>query len=422
MNKIFIKTYGCSVNTSDSESIAGVLSEAGFKLVKDEDSAELVIVNTCIVKMPTQQNILNYIKGLKEQGKSIVVTGCMPQAIPEELAGYSMLGIDQIGSIVEVVEETLAGNSVALIAREKNPRLNLPIVRRNEIVEIIPVSSGCLGSCSYCIVKRARGDLMSYDLDAIVNRVDRAVRRGAKEIWLTAQDMGCYGKDIGSSLPELLKKVIEVPGQYLVRVGMMNPDYALEHIDELVEIFQSKKVFKFIHIPIQSGNNNVLKNMNRKYTVEDYKKVVEILKEKVPKITIATDVICGFPEETEEEFNDTLELVKETKPVIVNISRYWNRPHTKAAEMKQFRGDVTKNRSRQMKSTFEWVAFDENKKWKNWEGVVLVDEKGPEGTNSWVARNSSYKPIILEGKYFLGDRVKVRIIRTTTYDLRAIPI
>ncbi|MFW6014765.1 MAG: tRNA (N(6)-L-threonylcarbamoyladenosine(37)-C(2))-methylthiotransferase [Candidatus Nanoarchaeia archaeon] len=420
MDKIYITTYGCSMNAADSESIAGILKNTGFQLVSTEDEADLIIVNTCIVKEPSQENALSYIRKLQEKGKKVVVAGCMAQALPEKVSGYSLVGIDQIENIVEVVEETLNDNTVVLIARDKNKRMNLPRIRRNQVVEIIPIAQGCLGNCSYCIVKKARGELLSYEPEAIAERAQKAIREGAKELWITAQDTGCYGKDIDSSLPVLLKKIIALSGDFKVRVGMMNPNFAVEFVDELVDIFRSEKVFKFLHIPLQSGSDEVLGRMNRYYSVEDYKKIVKTLRQTHPHITIATDIICGFPGESEEQFQQTLQVIQETRPDIVNISRFWKRPGTSAAKLKQLPTQEIKSRSRRLTAWFEWIAMEKNKNWLHWEGKVLVDEKGKD--NTWVARNYAYKPIILEGDYKLGDEVYVKVIKTTEHDLRAIEI
>ncbi|MFW6014022.1 MAG: tRNA (N(6)-L-threonylcarbamoyladenosine(37)-C(2))-methylthiotransferase [Nanoarchaeota archaeon] len=420
MENIYIKTYGCSLNVSDSERIAGVLEKAGFNIVGSEEEAVLVIVNTCIVKEPSQETALSHIRQLKEKGKKVVVAGCLPQGVPEKLENVSMIGVDQLQNIVEVVEETLNGNSVVLIARGGSKRYSIPRKRKNKIIEILPIATGCLGNCSYCIVKRARGDLSSIEKSELVNYAQKAIREGAKELWITAQDTGCYGKDIGTSLPELLKELIALRGDYWIRLGMMNPNFALEYIDELIEIFKSPNMFRFVHIPFQSANNEVLEKMNRPYKIEDFINVVKRLKNEFSDMTLATDVICGFPGESEEKFRQSIDLVNEIKPNVLNISRYWKRPYTEAAKLKQLPTQEIKSRSRRMTALFEWIALENNKKWMNWEGEVLVDEKGK--NNTWIARNYAYKPIILEGDYEPGEVLRAKIIKTAEHDLRAIEI
>jgi MiaB-like tRNA modifying enzyme len=422
MDKIFIKTYGCSLNISDSEAIAGLLKQAKFEIVKAEDEADLIIVNTCIVKEPTESKILKYLIELKKKDKKIVVAGCMSQALPEKLLGFSLIGTGQIKRVVEVVEETMHGNTVVLIAREKIQRLGLPRIRRNKIIEIIPICAGCLGNCTYCIVKLARGELVSYDKKAIVERAKSAIKDGAKEIWLTAEDTGCYGIDIGKTLPSLLSDIIKIPGNYKVRIGMATPNHIKQYLDELIPILKSEKVYRFLHIPVQSGNDDVLKAMNRKYSADDYKEIIKRLKKEIPDITIITDVICGFPEETEEQFADTIDLINQTRPDALNISRFWKRPHTKAAEMLQTPIDIVRDRSHRMSSVFSWIAFENGKRWLFWQGEVLIDEQGKEGTNQWIGRNYAYKQVVLEGNYRIGQRVNVKVMNTTKYDLRAVEL
>ena len=336
----------------------------------------------------------------------------------DKLEDYSVVGPYQINEIAEVVKQTLAGNKLQITGIENNKRLNLPKIRRNNVVEIVPICAGCLGYCSYCIVKRARGSLFSYNERAIIKQIESAVKDNVKEIWLTAQDTGCYGKDIKSNLPKLLKKILGIKGDFKIRLGMCNPNFALEYLKDLIKIFKHEKMFKFLHIPVQSGNDDILKKMNRKYKAKDFVKIVQTFRKNISKITIATDIICGFPGETEKQFNDSIELIKKVRPDVLNISRFWARPETIAEKMpNQLRGEETKNRSRKMNKVFDSIALEQNKKWLGWKGRVIIDEIGKD--NSFVGRNYCYKPVILKGKYKLGQKVKVEVKDVTRYDLRA---
>ena len=293
-------------------------------------------------------------------------------------------------------------------------------MRKNEIIEIIPISSGCKGNCTYCLTKKARGNLQSYDPNLILKRVRKASAQGVKEIWLTSQDNGAYGLDINTTLPELLKKILEIPGNHKIRLGMANPNFIIKYIDELIPIFKNKKMFKFLHIPIQSGNDEVLRRMNRKYSAKDWIEIVERFRAEIPDITIATDIICGFPGETETQFRDTIYIVEKYEPDVVNRSKFWKRPGTPAATMKQTPGSEIKKRSAWLTNSFSWVIFQKNKKWMNWEGKILINEKGKE--DSWVGRNFSYRPVIVKGNYKIGQTIKVKVLNTTTWDLRAVEI
>jgi len=417
MTKVFFKTYGCTLNCSDTELMQGILADQGFTIVPEPDEAEAIVINSCTVKQPTENRFFKYLAEIKKLRKPIVIAGCIPKATPTKVKGYAILGPDQITKIKDVIEEALHDNPVRELSAEKQQRLNLPKVRRNPIVEIIPICSGCLGSCTYCIVKFARGRLHSYDKTAIIKQAESAITEGVKEIWLTAQDTGCYGRDIGTFLPSLLRVLVAVGGDFHVRLGMMNPNQVQDMIDDLIEVYKSDKIYKFLHIPVQSGNNEILQKMNRRYTVEQFKEIISRFRQNIPDITIATDIICGFPGETKEQFKDSIDLINEIRPDVLNISRFWSRPKTKAEKMEQLSGEETKKRSRTMTSVFNWISFENNKKWRDWEGPILIDEKGKE--DSWIGRNFAYKPVILEGNYRLGKEINVRVFDVTNHDLRA---
>jgi MiaB-like tRNA modifying enzyme len=420
MTKVYIKTFGCALNQSDSELMAGLLREARFEIVKSIDDAFIIIINTCTVKGPTESKFFTYLEKLKKQYKykKFIITGCIPQTDSKKLKGYPMLGTSQVTNIVQLVEETLSDNPVTMIAREKHPRLNLPKINKNPVIEIIPICEGCLGSpCSYCKVKAARGHLRSYPKEEIIHQARNAISHGIPELWLTAQDTGCYGKDINSSLPQLLNELISIPGTFKIRLGMMNPNHVREYLNELIEIYKSEKIFKFLHIPVQSGNDEILKSMKRKYKAEDFREIIKRFRKEIPNITIATDIICGFPGETEEQFQDSLNLIKEIMPDVLNRSKFWPRPKTRAAKMEdQVPGDIKKRRCTILSHIFTNISRMRNERWLDWQGEVLIDEKGKD--DSLVGRNFAYKPVIIKGDYKLGDRLNVRITRATAHDLR----
>ncbi|MFH0977705.1 MAG: tRNA (N(6)-L-threonylcarbamoyladenosine(37)-C(2))-methylthiotransferase [Candidatus Woesearchaeota archaeon] len=417
MTSVFIKTFGCSLNQADSEIMTGILQKAGFEIVSEPSNADCIIINSCAVKAKTQQKFFSYLAEIKKLNKQIIVAGCIPQATPELVDSCSLVGPQNIHNIAAAVQRTLRGERVRYLIPEELDKLSLPSIRKNPLIKIIPIAEGCPGACSYCCVKRARGNLVSNPPDQIVKTAKNALKDGVREIWLAAQDTGCYGKDIKTNLPNLLGQISSIEGEFFARVGMMNPNHLTEFLDELIEAYKSDKVFKFIHIPVQSGNDKVLKRMNRYYSVKDFRSVVGELKKRVPHLTLATDIICGFPGETHLQFQDSLSLIKEVKPDVLNISRFGKRPHTLAASMQELPSEETKRRSALM--TFEWkkIALENNNRWIGWKGKVTVDEKGK--GNSWVARNFAYKPIILQGNHFLGERVTTKIVSVTANDLRS---
>lgn len=425
MTKIAFRTFGCTLNFADSEMMMGLLKKAGHDIVMSVDDAELVVVNSCSVKQLADKKFFKAVSDAAASGKKVVCAGCVPQAEPKhlsgELSGFSVVGTKQLNRIVNVVEETLAGNVVHLLKEEMNERLNIPRVRRNPVVGIVPIAEGCLGNCTYCKARFARGKLVSYDPEAIVAQVVSDVNDGCKEIWLTSQDCGAYGKDIGTDIVALLRAVCAVEGDFMVRLGMMNPDFALEYLDDLIGVFKENKgrLFQFIHLPVQSGSNKILQSMNRKYTAADFARVCESFRAAMPEITIATDVICGFPTETISDFQSTKELILRIQPDVINVSRFWPRPGTPAASMEgQLHGRDTNERSREMEKVKEEVSLARNRTWKGWTGSVVIDEKGTVGGGeSWIGRNHSYKPVALKGKHRLGQDIKVCVTGIHTYHL-----
>ncbi|XP_076898913.1 uncharacterized protein LOC143552629 [Bidens hawaiensis] len=355
---IFLKTFGCSHNQSDSEYMAGQLSSFGYAISDNAEDADLWLINTCTVKSPSQSAMDTLISKCKTAKKPLVVAGCVPQGSRDlkELEGVSIVGVQQIDRVVEVVEETLKGHEVRLLTRKTLPALDLPKVRKNKFVEILPINVGCLGACTYCKTKHARGHLGSYTVDSLVGRVKSVVEDGVKEIWLSSEDTGAYGRDIGVNLPILLNAIVEAlpsNGSTMLRIGMTNPPYILEHLKEIAHILCHPCVYSFLHVPVQSGSDAILTAMNREYTVGEFRKVVDTLTELVPGMQIATDIICGFPGETDEDFAETVNLIKEYKFSQVHISQFYPRPGTPAARMKKVASNVVKKRSRELTSVFE---------------------------------------------------------------------
>ncbi|PON85053.1 MiaB-like tRNA modifying enzyme, archaeal-type [Trema orientale] len=355
---IYIKTFGCSHNQSDSEYMAGQLSAFGYSLSENPEEADLWLINTCTVKSPSQSAMDTIITKGKSAKKPLVVAGCVPQGSRDlkELEGVSVVGVQQIDRVVEVVEETLKGHEVRLLTRKTLPALDLPKVRKNKFVEILPINVGCLGACTYCKTKHARGHLGSYTVDSLVGRVRTVILDGVKEIWLSSEDTGAYGRDIGVNLPTLLKAIVaELPSDAgtMLRIGMTNPPFILEHLKEIADVLCHPCVYSFLHVPVQSGSDAVLSAMNREYTVSEFRTVVDTLTELVPGMQIATDIICGFPGETDEDFTQTVSLIDEYKFPQVHISQFYPRPGTPAARMKKVPSTVVKKRSRELTTVFE---------------------------------------------------------------------
>ena len=259
MTNIFIETYGCSQNFADSEQMAGLLQTAQFPVVEKIEDAFIVIINTCTVKGPTESAFFKRLEEIKamDPPKLVIIAGCIPQTDPEKLKSYSLLGTKQIHKVVEIVEEALSENKIKLLECQENPPLHLPRLRKNSLIGIIPIARGCLGHCTYCKTKAARGDLVSYPILDIKKEVEIALRDGAKEILLTSQDCGCYGFDLNTNLPNLLKELITLPPSFKIRIGMMNPNHLMKIKEELLPLYREQKIYQFLHLPVQSGNNEI---------------------------------------------------------------------------------------------------------------------------------------------------------------------
>lgn len=428
--KIFVKTWGCTHNNSDSEYMAGQLAAYGYRLTDDKLDADLWLLNSCTVKTPAEDHFRNEIEYGKKNGKHIVVAGCVPQGAPKSsfLKGLSMVGVQQIDRIVSVVEETLKGNTVRFLSQKKvqgkkigGASLSLPKVRRNPLIEIIAINTGCLNQCTYCKTKHARGELGSYPPEEIIERAKQAFEEGVCEIWLTSEDTGTYGRDIGTSLPELLWELVKViPNDCMMRIGMTNPPYIIEHLEEMSKILDHPRVYSFLHIPVQSGSDQILVDMKREYSCSEFEYVVDFLKSKISNITIATDIICGFPTETENDFEETMKLCKKYKFPNLFINQFFPRPGTPAAKMRRVPTQEVKQRTKRLTEFFHSYQPYDHKI-----GLiekVLVTELSHDKLH-YVGHNKFYEQVLVpKQEEYLGKMISVKIVRATKYSMEGQPI
>ncbi|MDD4878133.1 MAG: tRNA (N(6)-L-threonylcarbamoyladenosine(37)-C(2))-methylthiotransferase [Candidatus Nanoarchaeia archaeon] len=410
MARIKLIAFGCSNNLAESEIMAGLLKEAGHDIV--DSNEDIAIISICNVKGPSFNKGLNAARKAKEK---VIFAGCVPSyqlpKIRKEFPSASVVSTHNIALICGAVEELLKGKRNEIIEKKAEKKICLPRIRKNKAIGILPVSTGCLGQCSYCAVKAIKGELISYPAEDIVKEVENAVKEGCREIWITAQDTGCYGMDIGSDLPSLLSKVLEVKGEFKVRLGMANPGFVKEYANELIKVFKNEKMFRFLHIPIQSGSSKVLNEMNRHYTAGEIILIVEKFRKAIPDIAIATDIIVGFPSETEKDFLESVKIIKKIKPSVMNLNRYWAMPFTKAGEMKQLRSEVLSDRCSRMLKVFRKIALDEKKKAVGKEMNILID--GKRENNVCLGRTDSYALVVAKGKFSLGQKANVKIKKAT---------
>lgn len=416
MAKIFIEAYGCSASFADSEMIAGLISNGGHTLVDRSSESDLNIVVTCSVKDATANRMIHRIKLLNS--KPLVVAGCLPKAEQRTVEKFakdaSMLGPNSLGQTLQVIDSTLRGRKFTALDDTDTSKIGLPKVRLNPTVGIVEIASGCLSECTFCQTKLAKGDLRSYRVGDIVRQVKAEVDDGCKEVWLTSTDNGCYGFDIGSDLPELVSAVSDIPKDFRIRIGMMNPMYMPRIKEGLIEAYDNAKVYKFLHIPVQSGSNKVLHDMKRGHTAETFKEMVKRARRKFKDFTISTDIIVGFPSETADDFEETMDLISQVKPDVVNLSKYSARPGTEAAKLEQIDEAEVKRRSKTVFDLINCISLENNKRWIGWRGRVLFNEKTDGGVKG---RNFTYKPVFVKDQVEIGQIHTVQIEQVTVNSL-----
>jgi threonylcarbamoyladenosine tRNA methylthiotransferase CDKAL1 len=422
--KVYIEGHGCSASFADTEILRGMISQGGYDLVDDDSAADVNVLVTCSVKSVTEERMFERIRSLSNEGKKLIVAGCLPKANPARIEkfrpGLSMIGPNNLDSIFPTIEATLSGRSLVSVESRKLVKTGLPRSRINKVIGIVEISSGCLSSCTFCQVKLVKGTVFSYPEVEIIKEVEQMVSQGVKEIWLTSTDNAAYGRDSHSSLPRLVRRVTSIPGDFVVRLGMMNPLLMGGILDELIDSFKNEKVFKFLHLPVQSGCDRILKLMQRGYLVEDFYRTLDAFRCEIPDLTLSTDIIVGFPTETESEFRESIELLKKVKPDVVNLSRFGARPGTKASTMdSQTSPEISKERSTEMTILIRRLSRERNEKWIGWSGKVLIDEVVK---NAVVGRNFAYKPCLLSGKEDsekLGRRMELSVVGATASTLHA---
>ncbi|MHA2299289.1 MAG: tRNA (N(6)-L-threonylcarbamoyladenosine(37)-C(2))-methylthiotransferase [Candidatus Hodarchaeales archaeon] len=421
----YLETYGCAANQADSEKMKGLLLANGGMSTSLE-RADLVIINSCGVKGPTEDKIIKRASDLLLAGHELVMAGCLPRISLEKIEKLcpdhaALVDTRSIHLIVDAVRRVLAGERKMRVfsdlkAVKAKSKLELPLPAGTS--GIVQISEGCTGHCSYCATKFARGGQLSFPPADILAAVTLLVQQhGCKDIWLTAQDTGSYCWN-GTRLPELVKRVIMANHgwKFHLRVGMMNPDQLELFVDDHANLMiKEKSLYRFVHVPVQSGSDSILEVMKRMYNVETVKRTIQRLKKKVPQLTISTDIICGFPGETEEDFIGSLELVRWLRPDIVNVTRFWPRPGTRATKLPRLPVKLVKKRTKEIVTLSREIAMERNREWIDWEGESLVTEKGKNDTS--VLRNGYYKPVIIEKKLVPGQFTRVRIIGATSFYL-----
>ena len=420
--KAYIISYGCTFNKADAQIMAGVLKENEINMVDSADEADVIIVNTCYVKLPTENKVVYKIQKLQEKypDKKIIVSGCMVEIDPEKLEkigpNCSWIGPHQLNKTADVVNATYCGDVVREYGLSKESKVCVPKVTDDGLIHIIQICEGCLGACTFCCTRFARGPLNSYPIKDIVEEARQAIENGAREIQLTAQDTAAFGKDSGEKLSDLIKEVADLEGDFRVRVGMMHPKNILNEVDEIISAIKHPKVYNFIHLPVQSGSDKVLKDMRRGHTINQYLDIVSRFKSEIPDLTLAVDIIVGFPTETDEDFDATVKLLNDVKPSLIHLSKYQHRKGAISSSLKEIPHEVMKERSKYLSEIKSQITEDENKQLVGSLQKVLVVEKGSKG--GFIAKTDSYIPVIVDNVE-LGSFVDVKITQATATYLKS---
>jgi len=419
--KVFFRTFGCTLNQADTLLMKKLLSKdyIAEDLKTNEISKKLkngvVVVNTCAVKLPTEQKILNYISKLEKSKIKIVVAGCLAQAYPLLVRKYTkapLLGVDSLDRINDAIQDSLKGKITSYLERKRIERLE---AEQSGLIAKLAIQTGCLSSCSFCATKLARNLLWSADEEKIIQKIKDFAQKNFREICLTGQDLGAYGAGKKTNIARLMKRIGEECKDYedkiRIRIGMMNPEHVKKFIDELLEAYDYKIFYKFAHLPLQSGNNRILALMKRNYTKEKFLEIAKALKKK--GVEIATDIIVGFPTEKDEEFEETLEVLKEIEPIVTNVSKFSLRGSTPASKMKQLPNKIIKQRSVEASLFIRKLQFQKNIKDVGKVFRVLITEEN----NEIKGRNQNYKQIVIKNVKSKESWVDVKIFSATSTSL-----
>ena len=393
---IWFEGYGCTANQGETLEMREHANQLGHQLATDSSTAETVVLGTCTVIESTQNKMEKRISELMDQGKNVIVSGCMATADTKVLNSkfpnaplVSPGDIDGLGDLI--------GRGGCK-----------PETLESPFAAILPISSGCLGRCTYCATLKARGRVKSRSVNDIFFKAQYAIDSGSKELLLTSQDNGAFGADTDSSLENLLNELSHLDGEFRLRVGMLNPMLVAGRSKEMAKAWGDSRTYKFMHLPIQSGSQKILDSMIRDHTLEEFWEVVEVFRNYYPEMMIITDIITGFPGETEEDHQETVDLLNKLSPDLVNVTRFSPRKGTPASRYKRVDGRIVKKRSRELTNLRKELGAKSFKRFVGRETSVLTVENKRKG--STLCRDDNYRPIILKQDLPLGEFYDIKII------------
>ncbi len=425
-------TYGCQMNSSDSERYAGQLEELGYTMTEDAELADVILMNTCCVRETAEDKVLGKIgefKHLKARNNDLIiaVTGCMAQEWQERLFKRAphldlVIGTHNIHKLIDLIKEREEKRGHALATdMDGNVFYDIPTRRFQKFFAWVPIMNGCNKFCTYCIVPYVRGREVSRPLEEIVEEVRNLADGGYKEITLLGQNVNSYGLDFkdGTDFSALLYAVEEIDGIERVRYMTSHPkDMTFAMVDAIA---QCSKVVTHLHLPVQSGSTELLKKMNRGYSAEHYLELIEYVREKIPDVALTTDLIVGFPGETEDMFQDTLKLLKKVRYDMAYTFIYSPRTGTPAATMgNQVPQEVKSDRLRRLMAMQNEISLACNKEMEGRDYEVIVEGPTKNDENHWFGRTSGNKMIIWEndGALAVGDTVPVHVDKGQTWVLK----
>lgn len=399
--RAYVESYGCTLNRGEACEIEDFLRSRGWDVTATPEGADLAVLVACVVIESTERRMLRRVKALSS-APHLIVTGCLATARRDaamEIAPSAEFvppgDLGRLSTLVEVV-----GAPISARTSDESG------------FAIVPIATGCEGSCAYCITRLARGPICSRPPGDIVERIADLTRVGPREIRLTSQDMASYGIDIDTDLVELIDRIRSVGSDFMLRVGMMNPGSVLPILDSLAERFQEPKLFKFLHLPMQSASDRLLERMERGHTSNDFEAVVSRMRSSVPELTLSTDVIVGYPGETESDHEANLSMIRKIKPDIVNVTRFSSRPGTRAAQQgAPVVGWMTKRRSRELTKLRFGIALENNERLIGRTATALATEQGR--GSSTILRSDAYKQIVVKEEVALREYHEVSIVEAT---------
>jgi len=425
MKYTHIQTYGCTANQNNSEILKGILTSSGYQITNNPEIADILILNTCIVKQKTENKIKRKIQDLSKQypKKLLIITGCMPdtdaKAIKKLAPNSIQLGTKHFKEIIKLINnhtkaQLTEKKQLEYLSKKQEEKLLLPKIPNNKLISITQILEGCRGECSFCKTKLAKGSLHSYDINNIIKNIKNDLQQGAKEIWITSQDCATYGldKNFQSQLPELLAHILSINKKFKLRLGMSNPNHILPILNQLIELYKSPKIYKFLHIPIQSASNKVLTSMNRNYTIEQAEEIINKFKNEFPDMTIATDIIVGYPTETEKDHKENIKFIETYKPDILNLSKFSSHKNTKAGGLTPLPINIINKRTTELMTLHRKTALENKNKFLNKTIRVFVNTK-TKIPDVYEARDDNYNIVFVNSKdkSILGKNIDVKVNR-----------